>query len=559
MNLIYHSIRALLPQIVMSNPKYTMKSEHAEWADYGELMALGLNFNAKQLKLKDTFRLWLIDSILGGVGTLKTGLALTGNVITFDDQTGIDPGQLYTEFVEFDNFVFDPNLRGPLHKANWMGDKSRVKRTYLMDSGLYDNELVEKLPSASESGGGGSELSRTSIQTGRQKWNDEVEIVEIWIPGANSLVTVAAPMGSAGTMTAGPVNDKFLREDDAFVPHDGPYTFLTLTPPVPGNPMAIAPVGIWYDLHAMTNRMVIKVVDQADRQKDIVMYRRSAADDAQEALDAGDGMAIGVDDPDGIQTVSFGGQKNENLQMTGYLQTWFNTMASNPQAIGGQALDSDSATEAQILQANADVGINDMRNLVYESAAEEGRKRAWYLHTDPLLDMTLGRRKIEMTPNGPQPIMESVQLTPEVRRGDFLDWNFEVEPESMSRMDTQTRIQRAMEFVGSQLPAIMQTGMVAMQLGMPFNLPAVITRMAKEAGMDWWDEVWYDPTFQSKVQFMIAMSPAMQKGTAGEAKTGGTGNSPAPVNPMTALNQGFQQGANDSQAGLGTNQPKQYG
>ncbi len=558
MNLIYHSIRALLPQIVMSNPKYTMKSEFAEHADYGDLMALGLNFNAKQLKLKDTFRLWMIDSILGGLGTLKTGLAASGDVITFDDETQIDPGQLYTDFVEFDNFVFDPNLRGPLHKAQWMGDKSRVKRTYLLDSGLYDNEMVEKLPSASEVSGGGSELSRSMIQTGRTKWNDEVEIVEIWIPGANKIVTLAAPLGNSSSVN-GPVQNKFLRENDAFVPHDGPYTFLTLTPPVPGNPMAIAPVGIWYDLHAMTNRMVVKVVDQADRQKDIVMYRRSAADDAQEALDAPDGFAIGVDDPEGIQTVSFGGQKNENLAMTGYLQTWFNTMASNPQAIGGQALDSDSATEAQILQSNADVGIADMRNLVYEAAASEGRKRAWYLHTDPLLDMTLGRRKTEMTPNGPQPVMESIRLTPEVRRGDFLDWHFEVEPESMSRMDTQTRIQRAMEFVGSQLPAIVQTGMVMMQMGLPFDLPSTITRLAKEAGMDWWDEVWFDPMFQNKVAFMIAQSPAMQKGSAGMAKTGGTGNAPAPMNPMKALNQGFQQGANDAQAGLGINQPQQYG
>ncbi len=558
MNLVYHAMRALLPQIVMSNPTYTMKSEFAEYADYGELMALGLNFNAKQLKLKDIFRLWMVDSILGGIGTLKTGLASTGSVITFDDETGIDPGQLYTDFVEFDNFVFDPNLRGPIQKAQWMGDKSRVKRSYLMDTGLYDNAMIEKLPSASESPTAGSEASRASIQTGRQKWNDEVEIVEIWIPGANEIVTVSAPVGGSGHASNGPVAEKFLREDDAFCPHDGPYTFLTLTPPVPGNPMAIAPVGIWYDLHVMTNRMVSKTVAQAERQKDIVVYRRSAADDAQEALDAGDGQAIGIDDPDGIQTISFGGQKNENLQMTGYLQSWFNMMAANPQGIGGQALDADSATEAQILQANADVGINDMRNLVYEAAAEEGRKRAWFLHTDPLLDMTLGRRRMEMTENGPQPVTTSVRLTPEVRRGDFLDWHFTVEPESMSRMDTQTRIQRAMEFVGKQLPAIVTTGQMMQQMGLPFNLPETITRLAKEAGMDWWDEVWYDPMFQNRIAFMIAQSPAMQKGTAGASKVG-LGTPAKTVDPLKALNQGFQQGANVGQAGLDINESKQYG
>jgi hypothetical protein len=554
MNLVFHAMRTLLPQIVMSNPEYKLNSQFTQHQDYGDLLALGLNFNAKQLKLKDTFRLWMVDSILGGIGTLKTGLASTGSVITFDDETGIDPGQVYTDFVDFDNFVFDPNLRGPISKAQWMGDRSRVKRSYMLDSGLYDNALVEKMPRADRKDGT-SELSRQNLVSSSHKWNDEVEIVELWVPGANTIVTVPAPVGSTNS---GPVYDKFLREDEAYSPHDGPYTHLTLTPPVPSNPMAIAPVSIWYDLHNMANRMVVKTVRQAERQKDIIAYRRSAADDAQEALDAGDGMTVGMDDPDSIQTLSFGGQKNENLQMTGYLQSWFNMMAANPQGIGGQSLDSDSATEAQILQANSDVGLNDMRNLVYEAAAEEGRKRAWFIHTDPFLDMTLARRKVEMTENGPQPVMESVQLTPETRRGDFLDWHFEVEPESMSRMDTQTRVQRAMDFVGSVLPSAVQVGAMLLQMGQPFHLPNFITRMAKEAGIDWMDEVWFDPMFQQKMAFLLAQSPQMQKGTAGADKGAagggaGIGSTPQIPNAMTAQNQQAQQGANAAQGGLGSN------
>ena len=65
--------------------------------------------------------------------------------------------------------------------------------------------------------------------------------------------------------------------------------------------------------------------------------------------------------------------------------------------------------------------------------------------------------------------------------------------------------------------------------------------------------------FQEKIQFMLAQSPQMQKGTAGESKTGGVGTPPKPPSFGQGMNQGFQQGANAGQAGLDINQSKQYG
>ncbi len=374
--------------------------------------------------------------------------------------------------------------------------------------------------------------------------------MELWHPESQRIITVPAPIGN----TTGPMFDQYLREADAYVPNNGMYTFLSLTPPVPSNPMAIAPVGIWYDLHVMANKIIVKTIDQADRQKDIVLYKRSAADDAQEMLDAPDGHTVGVDDPDGIQTVSMGGQKSENVEMSQYLQMWFNTIAANPQGIGGQTLDADSATEAGILQSNADVTLNDMRDLVYQGAAEEGRKRAFYMHTDPLIDIPLARREMQMTENGPQPVRTQVHLTPEVQAGEFLDFTFTVEPESMARMDSVTRLQRAMDFVGRVGPAAVQMGMVLMQMGQPFNLQTFMTRMAKEVGIDWFDEVWYDPTFQQRLQVMQQMSPPPAKGTA----EGGRPNQPVPggtkpqPGAQKAFNQQAQMGANIGQSPIQT-------
>ena len=551
MNLIFNAIRVLLPQIVMAHPRYTIESEYVEYKDYAELLQLGLNYNTKKLELHKVYRLWLVDAILGGLGIMKTGLADSDTLITFDDQNDIDPGMIYSDHVDFDNFVFDPLNRGRIEESQWMGDRIRVKRSYLMDSGNYNNELVEKLPRVDTSQRRAEDISAGNYTYKGHMLKDYVEVVELWVPAEKSIITVPAPTGNE--QGGGPQFDEYLRQEDAYGPPNGPYTFLSITPPVPANPMSIAPVGIWYDLHVMANRLIKKTIDQADRQKDIVVYRRSAADDAQEALDAPDGHAIGIDDPEGIQTLSFGGQKSENLEMSSHLQMWFNTMAANPQGIGGQALGSDSATEANILQANADVGLSDTRDLVYQAAAEEGSKRAFYLHTDPMIDMVLARRKTQMTESGPQPMMEQVSLTPEAQQGEFVDFHFTVEPESMTRMDTQTRIQRSMNFVGQILPAIAQTGMMYMQMGQPLNLMTLTERMAKDAGIEWFDEVWFDPTFQQRFQMMLAQSPGMDKGTTGNKQP----NQPVPgalgaqPGAQTQFHQQAQQGAVPMQQQMG--------
>jgi len=558
MNLIFNAIRVLLPQIVMSNPRYTVESEFVMYKEYAELLQLGLNYNTKKLKLAKTYRLWLMDAILGGLGIMKTGLADSDSAITFDDQNDIDPGMIYSDHVDFDNFVFDPTNKGQIGESQWMGDRIRVKRSYLMDSGLYDNALIESLPKVDTTTIRAEDIGGSPTTHKAYMLKDYVEIVELWVPSERSIITVPAPYGNS--QSSGQMLEKYLRQEDAYGPADGPYTFLSITPPCPANPMAIAPVGIWYDLHVMANRIIKKAIDQADRQKDIIVYRRSAADDAQEALDAPDGHAIGIDDPEGIQSISFGGQKTENIEMSQHLQMWFNTMAANPQGIGGQTLDSDSATEANILQANADVSLTDTRDLVYQAAAEEGSKRAFYLHTDPMIDMVLARRKTRMTESGPQPYMEQVSLTPEVRQGEFIDFHFSVEPESMTRMDTQTRIQRSMDFVGRILPSIAQTAMMYMQMGQPLNLMTLTERMAKEANIEWFDEVWFDPTFQQRFAMYLAQSPG-QGGEPGDSKgtvSGGNGpNQPVPgalaasPSAQTEFYQQAQQGAVPGQQDMG--------
>ena len=350
-------------------------------------------------------------------------------------------------------------------------------------------------------------------------------------------------------------------------------------------------VGVWNDLHILANRMAKKVIDQAERQKDIVAYRRSAADDAQEALDAGDGETVAMDDPEALKVLSFGGQQQSNEVHLAELQGWFNQMASNPNQIGGSSFGGTrTATGVRILSRNSDIGLEDMKDMMYQAAASESRKRAWYFHTDPLIEIPLVRRmeipaQYQHTQMGPimtqAPRQEDIQimLTPEARSGDFLDFTFEIEPESMGRRDGQTRMAEAMDFAVKIIPAATQAAQGLMALGIPFSAKDFLIMMAKDRGITWMDQVFYDPQFQQKMAMMAQQGPdpAQSRGVLSpnsgiQAPTAGIPMQQIPYpqqNPMAAIlqngqpgqvmsnpspdavnNQAAQQGANQSQSQL---------
>jgi hypothetical protein len=559
LNLIFNAVRVLVPNLVMNFPKHTLMTPYLQIRDYALNLGLALDQHDKKIQICDTYRRAIVDAIFT-FGVLKTGLAQSNSVYAIDDELKIDAGTVYTEAVDFDNFIVDPNSKEHLFRdAAFLGDKMVVPRKMLLDSGLYNNELIEKLPRAGDID---REKKAFSVSMGNIEIDenfaleDDVEIAELWIPSANAIVTVP---GSPDVCF-----DDYLRVDDYYGVDEGPYTFLSLTPPVPGNPLPIPMVGIWYDLHILANRMAKKVVEQAERQKSIVAYKRASADDAKELAEAGDGEAVAVDDPEGVATINFGGQQNSNEVQLANLQNWFNMMSGNTNQLGGQNVEAKSATAANILQTNSATGVEDMKDQVYRFAAAESRKRAWYFHTDPLMKIPLVRRQLTnaptqfMGPQGPQwlamPTMQDIQviLTPEARRGDFLDFVFTIEPESMSRVDSKIRQQQAQAFCQQVMPAVMTAASLGMQMGIPINAVALLIRMAKESGIEWLDEVLYDPQFQQQMMMQMLMGPQM-----GPSKGQISGQPNQPNQPNSGINGILQNGQPPSVQGSPMTTPQQ--
>lgn len=567
LNLIFNAIRIFVPNIVLNFPKFGVRSPYLQTRSYGEMLGDALTQQGVKLDIRSVYRVAVVDALFT-LAILKTGICQSSSLYALDDLDRVDNGEIYTKNVDFDNYVPDPASREHLFAdSRFEGDKITIPRRVLLDSGYYKNDLVVRLPKVGEKTiqEKAYSLSMRSIN-GEDAFGleDEVEVIELWVPSANCVLTIPADYDCQF--------DDYLRVDDYYGVKEGPYTKLALSPPMPGSPIPPPNVGIWNDLHVLANKMAKKIIDQAMRQKDIIGYRGASADDAEEAFNAADGEAVKMDDPDGMKVHSFGGQQNSNEVHLASLQSWFNMMAANPQGVGGQRFDADSATEVKVLQGNANVGLEDAKDMVYTMSAQEGRRRGWFIHTDPLINLPLIKRQpmpAQYMPGetGPMLIspaqMQEVQvfLTPEARSGDFFDFVFSVEPESMGRKDSSTRFMQAMNFCVKILPAIYQAAQIAMMLMMPFSPKAMLLRMAKDAGMDWIDEVFNDPEFQMQMaqQLMAGpqaaaskgqAAPAAAPGMAGQMQNGQPSNIASVPDPSEQIMASFQEGANEGQSQL---------
>ena len=139
-----------------------------------------------------------------------------------------------------------------------------------------------------------------------------------------------------------------LRERDWKGPEHGPYHFLDYLK-VPNNAIPIPPVSSLEDLSRLINKLYWKLGQQAERQKTVTYVTGgSAEEDAKRLLNARDGMAIRIDNPQGISEVKMGGPTQEVGVMTDDAIKKYNYMAGNPDLLSGTAKPANTLGQDQL-------------------------------------------------------------------------------------------------------------------------------------------------------------------------------------------------------------------
>ena len=544
-NLVYLAIRALIPNLVMKHGVNKITTEILAHKDFAEMLGLGLDVSQRQRKLKKILRAGLVDMCFG-LAILKTSIWASGELLPVGDDINIDPGQVYTDLVDFDDFVLDATCRS-LEEAALMGHIIRIPRYRLLEQN-FDEAAVMALPTAdflpNKNDRVEDQSQNVGVDSATANLQDYVNVVELWIPEANAICYVPHPKQT--------IKDKFLKITDYYGPAEGPYTFGSLTPPVPNNPLPVAAVGVWRDLNEMANRMFRKFMEQGDRQKDILLYKPQYADDAEAVRTAIDGDCIATNDPSAFNTVSFGGQSADNEKMITQLRSWFNYLAGNPDQMSGMSsgAKTNRATEVQMLQANASVVTEDMRDIIADVNAEISKKESWFMMHDPLINIPLSKRV-----SGGREVQ--IWLTSEQRQGDHSEYFFKIKKRSMQIQEPHLRSKAIMEFYTNVLPSVMTSAQISMQIGVPFNATRALMQAAEELGLeDVMVEVFEDPTFMRRWQMFQQQGPQdFGKGQIvnprAVAQNGGFPMAHSIAGPETEFNQNAQATAAVGQAAFG--------
>jgi hypothetical protein len=342
---------------------------------------------------------------------------------------------------------------------------------------------------------------------------DFVDIVEIYVPEANTVITIPDPDEK--------ISDGYLKIQDFYGPKTGPYRYRSLTQPVPGNPFPVAPVGVWYDLHLMANKLMMKQMERADNQKTLIVVDPSASDQAEDMREAPDGDVV-FGNPESAEMFStYGAEKGTDNTLSG-LQVWFNYMSGNPDQMAGLSSNAETATQATILAGNANVTLEDSRSIIYDFTAGINEDVGWYLHYDPLIDLPLIARKRDGVEEDGFNFGQQIRLTPEQRRGEHFHFTFRVKPRSMTALDPLVLSKRIVEFATNVVPALTMAAQACMQMMIPFNLQRAITDFADQLELSDFVQEWFDdPEFMDRVQMMMMMGPKPEGKAGGGMSLGG--------------------------------------
>lgn len=508
-NLLYTAVTTLLPNMVFNAPKVKADTSVLMYRDYADLLGDATSQALKKMRFDHELRMATLDAIFYA-GFIKTGLAVGDKVIQIAGQD-FNIGEVFAERVDPDDMILDPAARSWDEQA-FIGNRFRADLDTLLEVGYGDADLLQKLADSQDITTGG--VNRTAdIAKQRGLGSEEprrfVDLVEIFLPAENRIVTL--PFSKSMTF------DRFISDIPYDGPKSGPYHMLGFAQ-VPDNLLPVAPAGIWYDLHILGNRIARKLARQADRNKRVLAYEEDAEEDVQQIADSGDGETVRVSDLNKIKEVEFGGASDQSYAWMAWVKQAFSEQAGSIELLAGTGPGAPTATQASMMQANTSVRVNDMQNAVYKFAAEVATDVAFYLHTDPLIEMPLVRRV-----NG---VEQQGFYTPEMRQGDWFDYNISIVPFSMERADPNTAVRRRLEFATNVVPAAANA---AILLGPGFNAAAFLTRIARDVGIDDADQWLNLPEMQQWI--MMKAMASMSTGDPGKAG-GGAGGPKQPNQPV---------------------------
>jgi hypothetical protein len=456
-NMVSRAVDLFLPILASANPKSMVRARLLQLKPYAELIRLTLNHLSEEIKLGETLRQAAFYALMY-MGVVKTGISSGG--LRVEDAFGYlhDAGQIFCDVVNPEDYFFDVSARRD-DEMDFEGDWYFLPYEYIAESGLYENfeNLHQTTTTAIKNSG-------KEITTGNQLKNMHtikpyVRVADVWIPAENMVMTI--PMKGQGT--------KPLRISEYNGSELGPYTklrFGTFAESI----IPVPPIYVGLDLHYLINVVARKMARQANREKVVLAWEGQAEDDVTNIKSTSDGGDVRVENIDAMKEVKYGGVTDDSYKWLTLLEQKWSEQLRNANLLGGVKSEAETLGQEQMLLANASAAIDDMVNANHLFIKEIFKKFSFYTLTDPGLDVTVSKRFPDLAEL-------EVRVTKDSIENDFWQYNIDVEPYSMQRMNPTIRMRRIMELVNG---LILPTLQYAAQQGAVLDVVALVKQVGRD-------------------------------------------------------------------------------
>lgn len=432
-NLLELAVTIYVRHLAARAPRVMVSSKVDELKPWARSMELALNQIPEEIRLESTLRRAVVEALFG-IGVVKVGIAAGGVAVL-----GHDVGETFADLVTPDDYFLDMSAKSR-ETIQYEGNDYWLDLESARD--LAGSDKIEPDDHTITGERGEQRADSVGSDTGADLYRDKVWLRDVWLPDTQELVTYTVK------------GQKILRVVPWDGPEEGPYHVLSFTD-VPGNLMPLPPVALWRDLHELGNSLFRKLARQAEAKKRVVAFP-GGNDDSIEALKKagdGDGIRFGGAKP---EMVDIGGIDAPTLAFFLQVRDLYNYMGGNLDALGGLAPLSETASQDRLMSDAAGARMASMKATTLAFDRGIFRSLAWYEWTNP------ARKRVIQKPVQGADIVLTREWSEETREGDWLDYNFEIDPYSVEDDTPGTRLQKIgqalQQYVFPMLPIMQQQG-----------------------------------------------------------------------------------------------------
>ncbi len=521
LNLTKRGIKVLVAHLAARNPRFEVSTERLMLRGMAKKINKQLDKRAEKAHMAKFQRLCMLEAFFGGKCIVRVGERSSAEAVRNNDRF-VFRGEVYRRIVSFDDWIFDPGARND-DEAMFEGERYRISKKAALkavrdgifgyDATQEDGETPPVEDVATPREAFDMITDATPIEDGRlprqeapkaealtegglsddQKYglNATIELIDLafYVDAETCiLVTMLADKNN------GPA--KFLRAELWDGPSRGPYEHLEFDP-VPDNPHGPSVVSDMREQADVANTVIGKMINQIERTRRVLVYKKSRVGDALKITKAADGTSVGIDgELADIKDVELGGISPALGPFTQMLIGFWN-MQGSFDVLGGQSAGAArTATEDAGLRQAANILVSALGDMADDFQERLIRHEAWYLWNDPFITAPMTMRQ-------PGSYEIEVVYSAATRMGAFEDYNFKVKPRSMQWVDPNVRMANFKEL----LAIIMQSAQIELATQGRVDSAAVARIAGQRYDEDELDEIIRDPILMAQINEVYAGAP----------------------------------------------------